>query len=142
MHGESLGHAIVGVRDHDGAAERRSGSRRGASFAHRDSDMHILAMRADPHFLLRDEVLQRVILGRGTTDPALRAAAADGTGLPPDLQPLTDKIHAHAYLVTDEDLARLGSVYDEDQLFEIIVSAALGAARHRLMTGLLALEQA
>ncbi len=115
---------------------------KGAAFAHRHPDMQILAMRPDPHSLLRDEVLQRVILGRGTTDPAVRAAAADGAGLPLDLQPLIDKIHAHAYLVTDEDLARLRSVYDDDKLFEIIVSAALGAARHRLMMGLLALEQA
>jgi len=96
----------------------------------------------DPHAALRDQVLGRVLDGPGESDLALRRAAAAGKGLPPDLQPLIDKIHAHAYKVTDEDLARLQPKYGDDQLFEIVVSAALGASRKRLFAGLDALEQA
>ncbi|HEX4469062.1 MAG TPA: hypothetical protein VH080_05985 [Gemmatimonadaceae bacterium] len=94
----------------------------------------------DPHATLRDQVLERALDGAGETDEALRHAAADRKSLPPELQQLIDKIHDHAYQVTDEDLAQLQKKYDDDELFEIIVSAALGASRHRLLAGLAALE--
>jgi hypothetical protein len=72
----------------------------------------------------------------------VRRAAADGAGVPADLQTLVDKIHRHAYRVTDDDVARARAVYGDDALFEIIVSAALGASRRRLLTGLEALDRA
>jgi alkylhydroperoxidase family enzyme len=53
-----------------------------------------------------------------------------------------EKIHQHAYRVTDEDLATLQATYGDDRLFEIIVSAALGASRARLVAGLQTLEEA
>lgn len=59
--------------------------------------------------------------------------------MPTDLQPLVDKIHRHAYKVTDEDVAKLQLSYGDDKLFEVVVSAALGASRKRLMAGLDAL---
>lgn len=99
-------------------------------------------MTVDPHAELRDRVFQRVLQGAGDTDPTLRDAAAAGTGLPDDIQPLIDKVHAHAYKVTDEDIARLQPRYGDDSLFEIIVSAALGASRKRLLAGLKALDEA
>ena len=94
----------------------------------------------DPHATLRDQVLKRALDGAGEADTALRNAAADRKGVPPELQPLIDKIHDHAYKVTDEDLAQLQKKYNDDQLFEIVVSAALGASRKRLLAGLAALE--
>jgi len=97
----------------------------------------------DPHAPLRDEVFRQVIEGPGESDPAVRrAAAANGTDVPPDLQSLVAKVHAHAYKVTDEDISRLQPKYGDDRLFEIIVSSALGASRQRLMAGLDALEEA
>ena len=57
-------------------------------------------------------------------------------------QALVEKIHRHAYRVTDEDLATLQATYGDDRLFEIVVSAALGASRARLVAGLQALEEA
>ena len=96
----------------------------------------------DPHAALRDKVLQSVLDGVGESDTSLRRTAAEGTGLPPDLQALVDKIHRHAYQVTDDDVARLQKTYGDDRMFEIIVSAALGASRSRLFTGLAALEDA
>jgi hypothetical protein len=44
--------------------------------------------------------------------------------------------------VTEEDVARLLATYGDDRMFYIIVSAALGASRNRLLVGLQALEEA
>ena len=41
-----------------------------------------------------------------------------------------------------DEIARLQAKYWDDRMFEIIVSAALGAARKRLFAGLAALEGA
>ena len=97
---------------------------------------------SDPHAAARDAVLRSVLDGPGETDPSLRYAAAEGVGAPDDLRALVEKIHQHAYRVTDEEIAALQGKYGEDQLFEIIVSAAVGASRQRLMAGLRALEEA
>ena len=86
--------------------------------------------------------MRAVLDGPGETDPSLRYAAAEGVGVPEDLRDLVEKIHRHAYQVTDEDIAALQASYGDDRLFEIIVSAAVGASRQRLMAGLRALEEA
>ena len=99
-------------------------------------------MPTDPHAGLRDRVLERVLEGPGESEPAIRRAAALGDGLPEDLQALVDKIHRHAYRVTDDDVERLREGYGDDRMFEIVVSAALGASRRRLLAGLDALEEA
>lgn len=99
-------------------------------------------MISDPYADLRDLVLHSVLEGPADSAPAIRRSAADGTAVPPALQPLIDKIHAHAYRVTDADVTALQRVYGDDGAFEIIVSAALGASRDRLLAGLAALEQA
>lgn len=96
----------------------------------------------DRHAELRDKVLAQVLTGPGESEPALRQAAADNARLPDDLRALVAKVHAHAYQVTDADIARLQSAYGDDKLFEIIVSAALGASRKRLIAGLDALANA
>lgn len=101
----------------------------------------LAAVTSDPHAALRDSVLRRVLDGIGESDPAIRRAAAYGAGVPADLQALVDTIHRHAYRVTDEDVARVQQRYGDDQTFEIIVSAALGASRRRLLAGLEALDQ-
>jgi len=101
-----------------------------------------MATISDPHAALRDRVLQLVLDGPGGCDPALRHAAADGRGVPQELAPLVEKIHAHAYKVTDDDIARLQANYSDDQLFEVVVSAALGASQHLLEVGLEALRDA
>jgi hypothetical protein len=96
----------------------------------------------DPHAGLRDRVLNEVLQGAGESDPALRRAVADDSGIPADLQDLVDKIHRHAYKVTDDDMAKLQAKYGDDKMFEIVVSAALGASRQRLLAGLEALDAA
>jgi hypothetical protein len=44
--------------------------------------------------------------------------------------------------VTDEDIASAQTKYGDDKVFEIVVSAALGASRKRLLAGLRALDEA
>ena len=97
---------------------------------------------SDPHAAGRDAVLRSVLDGPGETDPSLRYAAAEGVGMPDDLRMLVEKVHQHAYKVTDEEIAVLQAKYGDDQLFELIVSAAVGASRQRLVAGLKALEEA
>ena len=70
-------------------------------------------------------------------DPEVRQAAAKGADLPPELVHYVDTVRRHAYKVTDEDVqALLDAGYSEDQVFELTVAAAYGAARDRLEAGL------
>ncbi|MEO5568840.1 MAG: hypothetical protein ABIR92_10120 [Gemmatimonadaceae bacterium] len=96
----------------------------------------------DPHAKRRDRALASVLDGPAHSDSVIRNAAANNAGLPVDLQALVAKIHAHAYRVTDEDVAKAQAKYSDDKLFEIIVSAAMGASRQRLDAGLKALDDA
>ena len=97
---------------------------------------------SDPHAALRDRVLDSVLRGPGYAETGLRQAVAQGSDVPNDLRTLIDKIHRHAYKVTDEDIASAQARYGDDRMFEIIVSAALGAANERLRAGLKALSEA
>jgi hypothetical protein len=87
---------------------------------------------------LREALLE----GKGELPPpARRAAAGLGEELPPEARPLIEKIHHHAYKVTPEDyeaLKRAG--WSEDQLFELVLSASLGAGLVRLAAAERALE--
>ena len=96
----------------------------------------------DPHAALRAKAMRAVLDGPGETDPSLRYAAAEGAGVPDDLTTLVEKVHKHAYRVTDEEIEALQAKYGDDRLFEIIVSAAVGASRNRLLAGLRVLEEA
>ena len=88
----------------------------------------------DPHAMIRDELFRQVLDGPGESESALRRSVAENVTVPSDLQPLVNKVHANAY--------RAQAVYGDDKLFEIIVSAALGASRKRLLAGLAALADA
>lgn len=99
-------------------------------------------MIRDPHEVLRRKALETVLNAPGESQPAVRRAAFEGRSVPADLQPLVDKIRAHAYKVTDADLERVQATYGDDALFEIIVATALGASERRLLAGLEALNDA
>lgn len=97
---------------------------------------------SDPHAALLERVLNTVLVGPGESDPSLRQAAARDQGVPSDLQQLVAKIHSHAYKVTDEDIAVAQTRYGDDKVFEVVISAALGASSQRLQAGLKALKEA
>lgn len=108
----------------------------------------------DRYAPLVERLEEAVLRGKGVTDPALRQAvearAAELGGrpaggaageLPADLKGYVDKVALHAYEVTDEDIEALKRAgYSEDAVFEITVSAALGAGTGRLGLGLAALK--
>jgi alkylhydroperoxidase family enzyme len=103
--------------------------------------------------LFRD-LARSILTTAGDTDPALRRAiearsaalggrpGATGEGdVPEALQAYVDKVARHAYQVTDRDLDDLKQAgYSEDAIFEITLSAALGAGRSRLERGLAVLR--
>jgi alkylhydroperoxidase family enzyme len=90
---------------------------------------------------LRDATAAALLRSPGTTPEQLREAVANGQA-PPELAALVQKIRTRAYTVTDQDIDALRSTYTEDQLFEIIVASAFGAARDRLSSALKAVEEA
>jgi alkylhydroperoxidase family enzyme len=95
----------------------------------------------DPKYAVKLEDLERRLLKqRGTLDATVRRAAAGEGEVASTLDDFVDKVRRHAYRVTDEDIDRLrGAGYSEDQIFELTVAAAYGAARRRLDAGLAAL---
>ena len=87
---------------------------------------------------LRLDTRRAAVDGPGRLDPAIRQRIAAGQP-PAELAALVRKIRDHAYTVTDADVDALRSAYTEDQLFELIVAAAIGAAEHRLHAAMAAL---
>ncbi len=101
-----------------------------------------------------ERLVQAVLTTTGETDVSLRravgaraAALGGGTTMPPNeavpasLDRYVGKVGLHAYQVTDADVEMLKAVaYSEDAIFEITLSAALGAALGRLDRGLGALK--
>jgi hypothetical protein len=90
---------------------------------------------------LKEATTAALLRGAGATPPELRQAVAAGAP-PEELKALVEKIRRNAWQVTDEDVLQLKGRWTEDQLFEIIVAAAYGAADARLSAGLSALEKA
>jgi hypothetical protein len=90
------------------------------------------------------EALETAILhGPGVLPPETRQAAARGDGTPEPFADYVDTIHRHAYRVTDRMVAGLAEAgAGEDEVFEISVASAYGAARRRLDAGLRAVREA
>lgn len=90
------------------------------------------------------EALEAAILHGGGVLPAeARQAAARGEGTPEPFADYVDTIHLHAYRVTDQMVAGLAKAgAGEDEVFEVSVAAAYGAARRRLDAGLRAVREA
>ncbi len=88
-------------------------------------------------------VVARILDGDGRASRAQRRAAFDNTGLAKPLSTLIDKVARHAYTVTDEDIAAVRATgLSEDQIFEIVVCAAVGQATRQYDAALAALEAA
>jgi len=91
----------------------------------------------------RKALVTRLLEGDGRASRDQRRAAFDNAGLPKPLNMLIDKVAKHAYQVTDEDItAARASGISEDQIFEMVVCAAIGQASRQYDTALEALEAA
>ncbi len=75
------------------------------------------------------------------TSAATRAAAGSGDPVPEPWTPYVAKVRDASYRITDSDVATLRAAgCSEEQIFEITVAAATGAALERLDAGLTALR--
>ena len=91
----------------------------------------------------RRALLARILEGDGRVSLAQRRAAFDNSGLSLPLSALIDKVAKHAYQVTDENVAEAReSGLSEDQIFEIVVCAAVGQATRQYDAAVAALEAA
>ena len=89
---------------------------------------------------LHRELVRRVLGGGGEAPAELRRAAFDDTGLSEPVRTLIEKVAHHAYDVTDDDVAAVRTAgLSEDQIFEIVVCAAVGQANRQYESGLAAL---
>lgn len=98
-------------------------------------------------------LIEAVLDSPGETDPRLRHAIQEHSAwlsgcssqsigqIPPELGAYIKKVALHAYKIVDEDIEALQRVgYSEDAIFELTLSAALGAGLIRLERGLIALK--
>jgi hypothetical protein len=92
---------------------------------------------------LHRALVARVLDGDGKAPPELRRAAFDNAGLDEPMRTLIDKVAYHASRVTDEDVAAVRAAgLSEDQIFEIVVCAAIGQASRQYNSALAAVASA
>jgi alkylhydroperoxidase family enzyme len=92
---------------------------------------------------LHREMVARVLDGKGKAAPALRHAAFENADLSEPTCTLIEKVANHAYQVTDDDIANVRAAgLSEDQIFEIVVCAAVGQASRQYSCALAALASA
>ncbi|MFZ0633511.1 MAG: hypothetical protein WA399_00940 [Acidobacteriaceae bacterium] len=91
----------------------------------------------------REAVVRRILEGTGEASASERRAAFDNSGLSGPAGALVDKVARSAWKVSDEDIdAACAWGMSEDQIFEIVVCAAVGQANRQCETALAALETA
>ena len=87
----------------------------------------------DPYAHKLEHLRHAVLSGPGSLPPHVRQAISERAGLSGALEVFVQKITAEASTLTDDDIAELHRAhYTDDQIFEAIVSAALGAGLFRL----------
>lgn len=92
---------------------------------------------------LHTALVARVLEGEGRASPELRRAAFDNERLAEPLGAFVDKVAYRARMVTDADIAMLRKAgLSEDQIYEIVVCAAIGQATRQYHNALAALSAA
>lgn len=89
----------------------------------------------------REALVTRILEGPGKGSPGDRRAAFNNSGLAGPVGSLVEKVATRAYAVTDEDInaARLSGL-SEDQIFEIVVCAAVGQSSRQYDAAVAAVE--
>jgi alkylhydroperoxidase family enzyme len=91
----------------------------------------------------RKALLARIIDGNGAASHSQRRSAFVNSGLAEPLRTLVDKVARRACTVTDQDMTTaLASGVSEDQLFELVVCAAIGQAARQYDAACAALDAA
>lgn len=90
---------------------------------------------------LHSSLVARVLEGEGRASPETRRAAFDNEGLPEPLSTFVDKVAHRARTVTDADIGTLKKAgLSEDQIYEVVVCAAIGRATRQYQNALAALS--
>ena len=88
-------------------------------------------------------LVDRVLNGEGRASAEQRARAFSNDGLSPPVRALIDKVATRPAQVTDADFAAAkASGLSEDQLFELVICAAVGQSTRLYEAGLAALADA
>jgi hypothetical protein len=88
-------------------------------------------------------LVDRVLTGEGRASADLRSRAFGNEGLAPPLDSLIGKVATRPSQVTDADFAAAkSSGLSEDQLFELVICAAVGQSSRLYEAGLAALAEA
>ena len=88
-------------------------------------------------------LVTRILAGDGKASSSLRMAAFNNRALPEALGSLVNKVATNAHAVTDDDItAAKQSGLDEDQVFEIVVCAAIGQATRQYEAAIETLDAA
>ena len=88
-------------------------------------------------------LVDRVLTGEGRASAEQRARAFGNDGLAPPLDALIDKVATRPAQVTDADFATAkASGLSEDELFELVICAAVGQSSRLYEAGLAALAEA
>jgi hypothetical protein len=88
-------------------------------------------------------LVDRVLHGEGRASAELRAHAFGNEGLPPPLHVLIDKVATRPAQITEADFAAAAAAgFSEDQLFELVICAAVGHSARLYDVGLAALAEA
>jgi hypothetical protein len=75
------------------------------------------------------ELYTQVVSSDGSLSSAVRLAIATQGAVPEDFQVLVEKVHNHAFKVTDQNVEEvLQAGYHQEDVFELVVSGAVGAA--------------
>jgi hypothetical protein len=91
------------------------------------------------HRALQDRILN----GGGRASPEQRARAFSNAGLSPPLDGLLGKVATRPTQVTDADFAAARAAgFSEDELFELVICAAVGQSARLYDAGLAALADA
>ena len=93
--------------------------------------------------MLVRSIEQRILTGPGMAPPELRAKAFADSDLPEPLATLLDKVARRSFQVTDADFAAaVAAGFTEDQLFELVICAAVGESSRLYQAGMAALAEA
>ena len=85
----------------------------------------------------------RILNGEGRASPEERARAFSNVGLSPPLDGLLGKVATRPTQVTDADFAAARTAgFSEDELFELVICAAVGQSARLYDAGLAALADA
>ena len=88
-------------------------------------------------------LVSRILKGSGQAPAAQRLSAFHNLGLDGPLAKLVEKVAGHAFTVTTEDFSAVKATGEsEDQLFELVVCAAVGQAMRQHQAALSALAVA